>query len=126
MTTSQVFWDNAEQTILRQIYTESLTVAEFQAIALATETFMNSVQHPVHLIIELPLNINVFTSMLSQTRFLDAHTSPNRGLSILISQSKAMNALVRTGKILAPKALSTLYQVATLAEAYQIIQQQPR
>ncbi len=82
-----VQWDNAEQTIIRFVYTGQWTFGDlFDAMQVARD-FMDSVDHPVHGIVDMQDSKLMPNGALSLGRNVTMRKHPNQGRTIIVGAS---------------------------------------
>jgi hypothetical protein len=118
----QVFWDNDEHTILRQIYNENVQVNDIVEIATKTYETLLTVPHKVHLIIEMPpFTRSIRQSWLEASQKLNRTVAPNQGIVVSIIKGGGSDLLVKSIGVAAPKAAKNVFEAKSVEEARQLI-----
>jgi hypothetical protein len=117
----QVIWDNAEKTIIRQIYSGHLQVEDYYR---ATDEFVRLTQeisHTFHNINDRTLVQSSPSQMLNAMRYANERLPAHLGVSVVVKPTMFSRVLVNIGKRVAPKLMREVYFVETLAQAYALI-----
>jgi hypothetical protein len=118
----QLVWDNAEKTVLRQVYAANFTANDILEMARATYDLLADVPHTVHLLLELShLSRNGQMSFMDAAKDLDATVASNQGYVIVIGGGLGMQYTAKTMELSAPKAAEKTHFAETLDEARQLL-----
>lgn len=79
-----VAWDNAEKTIIKNVFDGPWTVEDFQEAVAQTKHAMMSVEHTVYLIADMRAGGNLPKGFLSAMSGLNRSLPPNVGLAIIV------------------------------------------
>jgi hypothetical protein len=79
-----ISWDNDDQTVVLQEYTEGASKDDLYYLAEKSEQMLNTVDHTVHLIIDERRITLIITS--TDMSYLEKHTPPNQGVVVVIAQ----------------------------------------
>jgi hypothetical protein len=117
---SQVFWDNEQKTIIRQIYADSATLNTYEFIINHTNELLDSVPYDVHIITEFNLTQLNLNGALSAVALAVQSRRKNVGHIILVKNSPVIQTLGNVVKRIFP-AISPSGYVNTVEEARQLI-----
>jgi hypothetical protein len=119
---NEVFWDNDEKTIIRQVYDQKATITDYQQAVDKTNALLDSVDYAVDLIMQV-ISISVDTqSLLSSVARTNQIRRNNIKRIILVTQISLLINLTRIAVRLFPNIAVTHF-VPTLEEAYAILQE---
>lgn len=118
-----VTWDNPEKTILRYIYEETWTWDEWGTAVEDARTMMQSVDHKVFLIVDAACR-DVPKGALSRFRHATCVEAGHVKMVLLVGNNAFLQTLFSIVRRLVQGCAMKLVTVATLDDAYQIIQQQ--
>jgi hypothetical protein len=116
-------WDNQEQTVVFQQYTDNAVKDDLYYLAEKSAALLNSVLHTVHIIIDERTIKLTLTS--ADIKFLEKHVPANQGAVIVLvnksdlSYKKYVHEFANS---LAPKAFDEPFFAATPEEARQFLQ----
>jgi hypothetical protein len=118
--TSQVFWDNDQKTIIRQIYADSATHNTYHFILKHTNELLDTVPYDVHIITEFNLTQLNLNAALSAVALAVQNRRDNVGYIILVKNSPVIQTLGNMIKRIFPTISPSGY-VNTVEEARQLI-----
>lgn len=117
-------WDNPEQSIIRYVYEGKWTLTEFHQAFDTAYKMMNTVDHKVHLIIDVQNSTILPSGILSQGRTATNRAKhPNHGIILIVGANGLIRAMFDIfKKIYGQNVDATSYQFASnLDEAYKIL-----
>jgi len=117
----QVFWDNPEQTIIRQEFIGRWISDDYVQSVFTMYEMIGSVPHKVHIIVDMLQTEGFATRMMAAAPRFNANLPTNRGQTIGINIPAYLVSIVRVALRLYPRLGRSLHFVATLDEAYTTI-----
>jgi hypothetical protein len=114
-------WENAEKTIIRQTYTNPLTLGDCYGVIQDNAVMMKSVAHSVDLIIVMDFGFLMVSRFFHAAKYAQDAMPDNQRLLIVVNASERAKMLVNLVKKLAPGATRNLFFANDLNEAYNII-----
>ena len=118
-----VQWENLEKTIVCQTYNGVWPLEELPEAISKSADLINSVDHPVDVIIDLTDNGVETFSVLSSLRSIERKEPKNQRAVVIIGATFTVNMLIRIGRTIAPSAGRYLQLAKSKEEAYKIIDQ---
>ena len=118
---TQVIWDNPEKTIIRQIYTGHVSTTDYKAVSLLSATMLNTVAHPVDVMIilnDVRPNIEGF---LRGSHYANKIMPANQRLVVIVNADVHLQGIVKMASKFTPKIAQQTQFVDTIEEAYQLI-----
>jgi hypothetical protein len=116
----EVFWDNEEQTVIRQRYIKT-TVEDYYQILDLTYKMIDSVSHEVHLISEI-ISIDINTKgILPVLQYAFKNKHKNQGIAVLINESAYLSTLLNMSQRLFPNRV-TIFQADNIETAHKLIE----
>jgi hypothetical protein len=122
----QVFWDNDEKTILRQVYPDGPTVQDIKEMAALTYEMITALPHKVNLIIETKNTKTLRNSLIEVSRDLDKYVAPNQGVVVIVGDVAGLQFTTKAVGLAAPKATSSGFGAKTVEEARSLIASKSR
>ena len=119
----QVIWDDEAHTILRQIYTGHLKLADYLEASDEFGRMAKLVTHTVHSIMDRTGVLSTPGVMLPALRYANNNLPPNIGIRVIVKGSMFTRLLVDIGRRAAPSLTKQVYFVETLEEARNLIAQ---
>ena len=116
----QIHWDNPEQTVIRQVFSDKLSVDDFREAIKNNASMMQSVDHPVDLIMVLNLRKNV-AGFLQAAKYAEVMMPDNQRMVIVVGAHGPIKMLLNIARQINPAAAQNLYFANTVEEAYNII-----
>ena len=117
-------WDNDDQTVVLQEYTDGATKDDLYALVRESAALIQTVTHPVHLIIdERKVSLLITTADLA---YIEERMPKNQGVVVIIvapSKQKYKAAMVELGRRLQLKTFSQTYFAESLEQARQLLQE---
>ncbi len=117
----EVFWDNPEQTIIRQDLGGMWTSEQYFESVMQMYSMMKTVSHRVHIVVDLTNVVGHPTRMAAAAPRLNAHLPPNRGLTVGINVPRYIVTIIHVATRLYPRLGRHVYFVKSLQEAYEVI-----
>jgi hypothetical protein len=115
-------WDNQSHTIIRYHVQGSWELEEYSRANFHTWTMIDSVEHPVHVIVDFT-NANGFPkNLLSFASTTNSQIHPRQELIIGVKIPTYLQTVVGLAVRAFPRLGHNLFFTQTLAEAYDIIQ----
>ncbi len=125
----EVTWEDDKKTIIRQRFTGVWVKDEFVASTSENFEMIESVGHPVDVIMDLTENetnplqaLNIFTTAQS----LDKVTSLHQRAVVIVGANLAVELALKAARRIARKAAANAYVAKTVEEAHEIITKQVR
>lgn len=118
---TQVIWDNPEKTIIRHVYIGNATITDYMAVAQLNAAMLNTVSHPVDVIITLT-NVNPNSDgFLRGAHYANKIIPKNQRLVVIVNADVHMQGLVKMVAKFTPDLSKHTHFVDTLDEAYHLI-----
>jgi len=119
-----IHWDNADQTVVLQAYTEGASKDDLYQLASKSADLLKTVDHTVHLIID-ERNVNLALNA-ADIAYLERLKPKNQGMVVIVvppSKLPYKQAVQDLGKRLGPKAFAQAYFAESIEEARQFLQE---
>jgi hypothetical protein len=119
-----ISWDNEDQTVVLQEYTEGASKDDLYYLAEKSEQMLKTVDHTVHLIIDERKIRLVLTS--ADMRYLEKHRPVNQGIVVVVAQHSKQSyktAAQVLNRQFAPKAFGEPLYAETVQEARLFLQE---
>lgn len=120
--TYKLLWDNADLTIVRQVYCGSIGRRDMEAMCQESRQMLASVSHPVDLIVEWQERTSLLQdfSLISMMMFVEKHVPVNQRYVFSVDMSPMYRAICKTMERAAPKAMQHVHFVETVEQAYSL------
>jgi hypothetical protein len=92
--TITVQWDNAEKSIVRYIYEGPWTLNDFNTAYLQARELMDTVDHKVHLIIDVTKSGLLPSNVLARSQSVARRHHPNEGSVVIVGASTFIRSLL--------------------------------
>jgi hypothetical protein len=122
----QVFWDNDEKTIIRQLYEGVIRLEDYYATIDKVSEMIRSVDYTVHTIYQRERVTAQPSTMISVLRYGHRRLPPNLGINVIIGANQVTRVIVNIGKSIAPNLAKNVCFADTVEEAHTLIQQQAK
>ena len=119
----EVTWDNDQKTIVRHTYKGQWTVSDFYKCVDESAEMLQSVDHPVDLIIDMLHCDSPPQGIIPAYQYADRRVPENQRLIVMVQIGVIRQAYDRIVDKIAPRAGENRHQVETLDEAYAVIAQ---
>ena len=116
-----VQWDNEEKTIIYYTFDGAWTWDEFYAVYRDVYAMLDTVQHPVHAIVDLRSSRLLPRDTLTQMRRLTYEQHENGGMTVFITSNPLAHTFYTLLTNLYRRALEIFRLAATPEEAYQML-----
>lgn len=117
-------WDNEEKTIVRQTYGEVVTPEEYYQMVKQSAELLNSVNHPVDLIVDLRKLKFTLRGMTTMTQYANKMVPANQRIVVAVGLPATIKQIINLLMRIAPRAAKNTYYVDTIEEAYRILEEQ--
>jgi hypothetical protein len=117
-----IFWDNSEQSIVRQEFNGRWTSDEYVKSVFTMYEMMRTVPHKVHIIVDMTRTEGFTSRMLAAAPRFNENLPENRGLTVGINIPNYLISIVRVATRIYPQLGRYLHFANTVDEAYQIIE----
>jgi hypothetical protein len=118
---SHTVWHNDEKTIVRQVFMADPTVTEFRQVIDDSYELENSVDHTVHIIIDVREVTGIPKNIISALRHASSKIAPNRGVVVTVGVGAAIEMVLSIVQKIYPTLGRNNYTARTLEEAEEII-----
>lgn len=118
---TSVYWDSPEKTIVKHIYDGLVGGDDFHQVVEASAQLLNSVEHPVDIIVDMTsarLKSNSFLSLVSA---VERKVPANQRQLVIVKVPGFIKAMIAVARHVAPKATANLHFVDQLEDAYALI-----
>ena len=115
------YWHDDRKTILRQVYEGRCVAADFHTCINDAYRMVNTVHHPVDIIVDMTQATFIGTSFLSAQGNSEAKAQDNQRMAVLVGAPPFIRALVNIGKKVAPKTTKNIHFAKTIEEALILI-----
>jgi hypothetical protein len=115
------YWHDDRKTILHQVYEGRCVAADFHTCINDAHRMVNTVHHPVDIIVDMTKATFIGTSFLSAQGNSEAKVQYNQRMAILVSAPAFIRALVSIGKKVAPKTTKNIHFAKSIEEALILI-----
>lgn len=116
-----VEWYDAEKTILIQDFVGEYGVADYQRIATETNELLNTVNHPVDIIMDFTQGKARKENFVASLGSIERKVHPNQRLLIAVKGSNLLKTLAHGMQRVVPKATANFIFVETFEHAKQSI-----
>src|ERR1043165_51862 len=117
------YWHDDRKTILRQVYEGRCVAADFHTCINDAYRMVNTVNHPVDIIVDMTKATFIGTRFLSAQGNSEAKVQDNQRRAVLVGAPAFIRALVSIGKKVAPKTTKNIHFAKTTEEALSLIGQ---
>lgn len=118
----KLFWDSAEQNIIRQEFHGRWTSDEYVQSVFTMYEMIGSVPHKVHIIVDMTQTEGFTTRMLAAAPRFNEKLPENRGLTVGINIPRYLVSIVRVATRVYPRLGRYLHFTDSLNEAYKVIE----
>ncbi len=119
-----VAWDNPEKTVVRWLFSNTWTLAEFQSAAEESRRLVQSVPHAVDLICDLDGTSYLPDGFLPLFVATLESSSPNRDLIVAVGANRQVEAGIKAfNQVYGPYMRLTVLLATTIDEARAVIAQ---
>ena len=115
------YWHDDRKTILHQVYEGRCVAADFHTCINDAYQMVNTVNHPVDIIVDMTKATFIGTSFLSAQGNSEAKAQDNQRMAVLVGAPPFIRALVNIGKKVAPKTTKNIHFAKTIEEALILI-----
>jgi hypothetical protein len=116
-------WDNQERTIIRYHAQGAWELDEYSRANFHTWSMIDSVSHPVHVIVDFTHASGFPKNLLSFASTTNSQIHSRQNLIIGVKVSPYLQTVVKLAVRVFPRLGHNLFFTQTLAQAYEIIQQ---
>lgn len=118
----QVFWDDEEKTVIRQVYIGDVDTDVYIEVADLNLALQAEVDHPVDVIIDVREgNVVTTRGIMSMIEIAKEKTSPNQRVTVNVGLSKVIKNLINMVRSLMPPSIRNVFFAETVEEAREII-----
>jgi len=115
-------WANEERTIIHHIYEGDWTLAELHTSRAEVADYLDTVTHPVDMIIDLRQSMKIPQSFMSEMQRMDQNAHPNSRHAVIVGGNKLIQMLVNVLQRVYKRSDTTQVSfVSTIEEAYTIL-----
>jgi hypothetical protein len=116
-------WFNADKTILLETFTGHWTLQDFCSLADQAADTLATVEHTVHLIVDLSNSAALAAPLTSGMRYALRKLPPNQGIIVFVGVDTFVQVAIGIMSKLSPRMVDILYIARTLQQAEAIITQ---
>jgi hypothetical protein len=116
------YWDDDAQTILVNRLEGNITIDDYVHSVRINADMMNSVAHPVDLVMDATVARLNAENMFSTASYADRTVPANQRLLCVVGASVFLKTMLRVAKKVAPKATDNLYYFDTMEQALAYLQ----
>lgn len=117
----QIFWDNDEHTIIRQMYDGEIRSEDYYRAIDQVAKMIQSEPHPVHSIYHRAGIKAQPSSLVSILRYGHRVMPPNLGINVIVGASPFTRVMVNIGSAIAGNLVRNVFFADSTAEAHAII-----
>lgn len=117
----QLFWDNAEKTILMEKYEGRWTVEDYYRLVDKFSIKCAEVPHTAHLIADLGDSSMPPGQMLAGIQYAIKNYPPNTGIMVYVGVNRVMTMFIELGRQFSPRFSQFVYTADTVEAARRLI-----
>jgi hypothetical protein len=115
-------WYDDSQTIVLQTYRPPVTMDEIYAGLKVGEQLINSVDHPVYVMMDIGERFTLPKDFLRAARYVESKGKLNVLFSVIVGGGPVVKSLIGTLAAVAPRTLSQVKYAPTMADALKLIE----
>lgn len=119
----QVDWDNADQTIIKQNFTDPWTIDEHRQSMMQISEMVATQTHTVHIIADMRQSQRIPGKLLLNMRLAESLVQPNMGHIVIVDAPPFARSILRASQQLIPQLVTKLHTVNSLHAAYRVLEQ---
>lgn len=119
----QVQWDNPEKTVIYYTFEGRWTFKDFNGVYQEVFAMLDTVNHPVHAIVDLSKSPFFPTDTLSEMRRLTFEQHRNGGITVIITQNHMAHAMYNFLRSVYRRFSEVFHLVNSQEAAYQVLEQ---
>ncbi len=117
----QVMWDDAEKTIIRQVFSGQVTLQDYITAVDQVEQMAKEVPHTVHSLMDRTGVTSTPSIVLPAMRYANNHVPPNLGIRVVVNGGVFTQVIVDIGRRVAPRLIHDIQFVDTVEEGRALI-----
>jgi hypothetical protein len=117
----RVVWDNEAQTIIRHIYEDPWSTADYYAHIDQHYVLLEQRNHVLDIINDLRNTSQLPNDIVTAVRSASQKTHPNEGVIVMVGANNLFRSLIQVMYRVADNDIKNIVMVDTMDEAYEII-----